>query len=92
MDELIRVLVLKNGQYIISKLEEIVDRELGEPDCLLTDPVCYTEAEEIKDGLVRFPPPGITTDKKMAISSDSILTIVAPDPKLLSEYLVFISD
>lgn len=92
MDDIIRVLVLKNEVILISKIEEITDRELGEPDCLLTDPVCYNGSKEIKDGLSRFPGKGITKDTKMAISSDSILTLVEPDPKLLSEYLIFLSD
>jgi len=44
------------------------------------------------EGFKRFPGKGITPDTKLAISSVNILTLVTPDNKLLSEYLVFISD
>ncbi len=93
MDETIRVLLLKDGRVLVSKVEEIGGADIGEPDCLLTDPVWYNdEVGDIIEGFKRFPGKRITPDTKMAISSDSILTLVAPDNKLLSEYLVFISD
>ena len=93
MDETIRVLLLTNGKVLISKVEEIGGADIGEPDCLLTDPVWYNdEVEELTEGFKRFPGKRVTPDTKLAISSDNILTLVAPDNKLLSEYLVFISD
>ena len=93
MDETIRVLVLQNGKILVSKLEEMPGADIGEPDCLLTDPVWYNdEVEEMTEGFKRFPGKRITPDTKLAIASDNILTLVAPDNKLLSEYLVFISD
>ena len=93
MDETIRVLVLQNGKILVSKLEEMPGADIGEPDCLLTDPVWYNdEVEELTEGFKRFPGKRVTPDTKLAISSDNILTLVAPDNKLLSEYLVFISD
>lgn len=93
MDETIRVILLKDGGVLISKVEEIGGADIGEPDCLLTDPVWYNdEVEEMAEGFKRFPGKRITPDTKLAISSDNILTLVSPDNKLLSEYLVFISD
>jgi hypothetical protein len=93
MDKLIRVLLLTNGKVLISKIEEIAGADIGEPDCRLIDPVWYNdEVEEMTEGFKRFPGKRITPDTKLDISSDNILTLVAPDNKLLSEYLVFISD
>ena len=93
MDETIRVLILQNGKILVSKIEEMPGADIGEPDCLLTDPVWYNEEEEdMTKAFARFPGTKVTPDKKLAISSDNILTLVAPDNKLLSEYLVFISD
>lgn len=91
-DTTIRVLFLKTGQILVSKVEEIVEREIGEPDCLLIDPVTFDDSLELEKAMKRFPGKKYTPDKKMAISSDCILTMVTPDNKLLSEYLVAISD
>ena len=93
MDETIRVLVLQNGKILVSKLEEMPGADIGEPDCLLTDPVWYNEqVEDLSKAFARLPGKKVTPDNKLAISSDNILTLVTPDNKLLSEYLVFISD
>ena len=93
MDELIRVLLLKDGRVIVTKLEEVPDHEIGEPDCVMIDPVLYDpNNSELADSLTRFPGKVITPDTKMAILSDNILTMVTPDTKLLAEYLVTIGD
>ena len=93
MDDIIRVLLLKDGRTLVTKIEEIASAEIGEPDCVMIDPVVYDDAaEELENSMKRFPGKRVTNDTKMAISSDTILTMVAPHPKLLSEYLVVISD
>jgi hydroxymethylpyrimidine/phosphomethylpyrimidine kinase len=89
-DTTIRVLFLKTGMILVSKIEEIVEREIGEPDCLLIDPVVFDDSAELEKSMTRFPSKKITPDTKMAISSDCILTMVTPDNVLLSEYLVAI--
>lgn len=93
MDDIIRVLLLKDGRILVTKIEEVAAAEIGEPDCVMIDPVVYDDTvEELENSMKRFPGTRVTTDKKMAILSDNILTMVAPHPKLLSEYLVVISD
>jgi len=93
MDELIRVLLLKDGRTIVTKIQEVAGNEIGEPDCVMIDPVIYdTTNQELTAALSRFPGKHITPDTQMAILSDNILTMVTPDTKLLSEYLVVISD
>ena len=91
MDEMVRVLILKNDKVLISKIEELPGADIGEPDCLLTDAVLYDESADLDQSMVRYPSRRLTSETKFALSSDNILTIVAPDPKLLSEYLVAIS-
>ena len=93
MDELIRVLLLKDGRIIVTKLEEVLDHEIGEADCVMIDPVLFDQSNsDLEKALTRFPGKNVTSDTKMAILSDNILTIVTPDTKLLAEYLVAISD
>jgi len=93
MDELIRVLILKDGRTLVTKLEEVTNHEIGEPDCVMIDPVWYNPYEDsIEKCMTRFPGKRVTSDTKMAIHSDSILTMVTPENTLLSEYLVVIGD
>ena len=93
MDEMIRVLLLKDGRIIVTKLEEVLEHEIGEPDCVMIDPVLFDQSNsDLEKALTRFPGKHVTPDTKMAILSDNILTMVAPDTKLLAEYLVTISD
>lgn len=93
MDDLIRVLILKDGRYIVTKLQEAPNHEIGEPDCVMIDPVIYDRNQpELSKALKRFPGLEITADTKMAILSDNILTMVSPASKLLAEYLVTIGD
>ena len=93
MDDIIRVLLLKDGRTIVTKLEEVPEHEIGEPDCVMIDPVIYdTSVEDYSRALSRFPGANVTADTKMAILSDNILTMVTPASKLLAEYLVTIGD
>jgi|14BtaG_2_1085337.scaffolds.fasta_scaffold223593_1 hypothetical protein len=93
MDEVIRVLLLKDGRTIVTKLEEVPGADIGEPDCAMIDPVIYdTLNDNLETALSRFPGKNITQDTKMAILSDNILTMVTPTTALLAEYLVTIGD
>ena len=80
MDD-VQVIVLANGQTIISKIAAVVS-ELGEPDCKLINPY------QIVDGKLTSWLSELTdvTDAIM-ISSDKILTLVDPKETLLNDYL-----
>ena len=80
MDD-VQVIVLVNGQSIISKIAAVVS-ELGEPDCKLINPY------QIVDGKLD-PWLSELTDATDAImiSSDKILTLVGPKETLLNDYL-----
>ena len=93
MDDIIRVLVLKTGEVLVTKIQEVPGADIGQPDCAMIDPVIYdTSISELEKALSRFPGKNITADTKMAILSDNILTMVTPAAKLLSEYLIVIGD
>lgn len=80
MDD-VQVIVLVNGQTIISRIAAMVS-ELGEPDCKLINPY------QIVDGKLTSWLSELTdaTDAIM-ISSDKILTLVDPKETLLNDYL-----
>ena len=80
MDD-VQVIVLINGQTIISRIAAVVS-ELGEPDCKLINPY------QIVDGKLTSWLSELTdaTDAIM-ISSDKILTLVDPKETLLNDYL-----
>ena len=89
MDNL-RVLVLVNGQKILSQVDEI-QSELGEPDCKLIEPFVIRTAEEkitLQEGVITLSPwlVGITNQNTFMLSSDKILTIVEPNSKLKKKY------
>ena len=68
MDELIRVLLLKDGRVIVTKLKEVTEHEIGEPDCVMIDPVLYNPDEpELEKCMTRFPGKRTISDTKMAI-------------------------
>ena len=87
MDQIIKCLLLKNGDLLISQIME-VDTELGGPDCKMIKPY-----KMVKDGdkykLETWL--DFTSQNEMMIHSDSILTIVTPTPAILSEYVELIA-
>ena len=87
MDQIIKCLLLKNGDIIISQIME-VDTELGGPDCKLIRPqkmVVSSDEYKLETWL------DFTSQTDMMIHSDSILTIVTPTPAILSEYVELIA-
>lgn len=93
MDDIVKVLLLKDGRILVTKIKEVAEHEIGEPDCVMIDPVIFDETQEdLSKAMRRFPGKRITPDVKMAILSDNILTMASPDNKLLSEYLIVIGD
>ena len=87
MDQIIKCLLLKNGDLLISQIME-VDTELGGPDCKMIKPYkMVKEDNEYKlETWLDF-----TSQSEMMIHSDSILTIVTPTAAILSEYVDMIA-
>ena len=87
MDQIIKCLLVKNGDLLISQIME-VDTELGGPDCKMIKPYkMVKEDNEYKlETWLDF-----TSQSEMMIHSDSILTIVTPTPAILSEYVDLIA-
>ena len=85
-DDDIKVIVLTNGQILISKLEE-VPSELGEPDCKLIKPfqVKYQKLESVPPTLEPWLN-DVTTQDTFMIHSDKILTITEPRTTLIKKY------
>ena len=82
MDQIIKCLLLKNGDIIISQIME-VDTELGGPDCKLIKPfkmVASSDEYKLETWL------DFTSQTDMMIHSDSILTLVDPTSDLLKKY------
>lgn len=77
---MIKLLVLLQGQALVSKIEE-VGSELGEPDCKLTNPYIY-----MADGTLQPWLSDLTTQNVFMIHSDKILTITDPNSSILAKY------
>ena len=87
MDQIIKCLLLKNGDLLISQIME-VDTELGGPDCKMIKPYkMVKEDNEYKLETWLY----FTSQSELMIHSDSILTIVTPTPAILSEYVDLIA-
>ena len=87
MDQIIKCLLLKNGDLLISQIME-VDTELGGPDCKVIKPfnmVASSDEYKLETWL------DFTSQNEMMIHSDSILTIVTPTAAILSEYVELIA-
>lgn len=82
----IRILILENGQKLISKVEEVV-ADVGEPDCKLVDPylICYNDLTNsiiLEQWLF-----DVADQQIFLISSDKILTVIEyPKPIILKKY------
>ena len=87
MDQIIKCLLLKNGDLLISQIME-VDTELGGPDCKMIKPFKMVK-EDNQYKLETWL--DFTSQSEMMIHSDSILTIVTPTAAILSEYVDLIA-
>lgn len=76
---MIKCLIFKNGLNLIGEVIE-VGGDVGEPDCQLVNPFQILENSEMN----RWP--SITNQRSIMIHSDSILTIVDPNEKILENY------
>ena len=79
----VQVLFLTNQMILIAEIDEVL-ADIGQPDCKLINP-CV-----IVDGKLSRWLSDLTINKEMFMSSDKILTLVDPTPKLLNDYIQFV--
>ena len=79
----VQVLFLTNQMILVAEIDEVV-ADIGQPDCKLINP-CV-----IVDGKLSRWLSDLTINKEMFMSSDKILTLVDPTPKLLNDYIQFV--
>ena len=79
----VQVLFLTNQMILIAEIDEVL-ADIGQPDCKLINP-CV-----IVDGKLTKWLSDLTINKEMFMSSDKILTLVDPTPKLLNDYIQFV--
>ncbi len=85
-NESIQILVLENGQKLISKIEEVV-ADIGEPNCKLDDPyvILYdkiTNSISLQQWLIE-----VADQQTFLICSDKILTVIEhPKSTILKKY------
>jgi hypothetical protein len=81
MEKVVKCLLLKNNQVIVTEIVE-VGSELGEPDCKLINPVIMNQSSGDLSTWLDF-----TDQNELMIHSDSIFTIVDPNKEVLIKYL-----
>ena len=81
MEKVVKCLLLKNNQVIVTQIVEI-GSELGEPDCKLINPVIMDQSSRNLSTWLDF-----TDQNELMIHSDSIFTIVDPNKEVLIKYL-----
>jgi len=79
----VQVLFLTNQMILVAEIDEVL-ADIGQPDCKLINP-CV-----IVDGKLSRWLSDLTVNKEMFMSSDKILTLVDPTPKLLNDYIRFV--
>ena len=81
MEQEVKILVLVNGDILISGVEEIAALDIGDPNCKMLSPY-KIEGEEMSPYLSN-----VTDDVEIMICSDKILTLVEPHKSLVDAYL-----
>ena len=71
-------MLLKN-QWILAKVEEIEGTQLGDPDCILVEPMII-DGTNLKDWIP------FADEKETVVRSSDIITFVEPGKDLLSKY------
>jgi hypothetical protein len=89
MKATIKCIIFKNNVSIISQIQEI-ESELGEPNCKLINPFeikkQITNEIYLENWLCDY-----TKQDEFLINSDSILTIIDPNPEIIKKYIDIIS-
>ena len=76
-----KLLILTNGEKLISQLVEVAPIDIGDPNCKLIEPFIINADGTLTPWLVN-----ITNDNEFMMSSDKILTLADPTPTLLEKY------
>ncbi len=93
----IKVIVFKEDYLcIIAGIKE-VGADIGEPDCELENPYEFVPQDddfkgEYKERLIPWKVLKMSSDKKCRIQSDTILTLVDPEPHILQAYNELLSE
>ena len=86
----VMVIALTNNHFIISQVDEVATEDIGQPDCRLTKPY-IVNTESGKTILEPFMM-DLTRESIFMMGSDKILTLAAPTPTLLEQYLNLLKD
>ncbi len=78
---IVKLLILSNGDKLISQLIEVAPIDIGDPNCKLVEPFLVNADGTLTPWLVDY-----TNDNEFMMSSDKILTLVEPKPTLLEKY------
>ena len=80
----IQVLYLTNNLILIAEIDEVL-ADIGQPDCKLINP-CLIHGGTSDGTILSKWMSDYTPNREMFMSSDKILTLVDPTPKLLDDY------
>ena len=81
MEQEVKILVLVNGDILISGIEAVAALDIGDPNCKMISPY-RIEGEEMSPYLSN-----VTDDVEIMICSDKILPLVDPHKTLVDSYL-----
>ena len=81
MEQEIKIIVLVNGDTLISAVEEVAALDIGDPNCKMISPYKIV-GKEMSPWLGE-----VTDDVDIMICSDKILTLVEPHKSLVDSYL-----
>ena len=81
MEQEIKIIVLGNGDLIISAVEEVAALDIGDPNCKMISPYKIV-GKEMTPWLG-----DVTDDVDIMICSDKILSLVEPHKSLVDSYL-----
>ena len=81
MEQEIKIIVLVNGDLLISAVEEVAALDIGDPNCKMISPYKIV-GKEMSPWLG-----DITDDVDIMICSDKILSLVEPHKSLVDAYL-----
>ena len=81
MEQEVKILILVNGDVLISGVEEVAAVDIGDPNCKLVSPYAL-DGDDMSPWLKKM-----TDDVEIMICSDKIVTLVEPHRELIDSYL-----
>ncbi len=81
MEQEVKILILVNGDVLISGVEEVAAVDIGDPNCKLVSPYAL-DGDDMSPWLKK-----VTDDVEIMICSDKIVTLVEPHRELIDSYL-----